>query len=210
MNKSTQVAYILRVSGYEQITMLKNAFGNKRLARIEGLLAGYSRHIQPHGYKRHGAFATLTVREVEHEDVETTVYSMETSTGTLVASSGLISHNCFPKDVRALAHMADEAGLHPQLLHAVMDINLDQHRHVVTKLTSILGSLRGCTIGMLGLAFKANTDDMREAPSVDIIRWVTSQGAPCASMTLSPCKLPAKHWSGRASTWSPSFFARRL
>ncbi|HVB25151.1 MAG TPA: UDP binding domain-containing protein, partial [Ktedonobacteraceae bacterium] len=47
----------------------------------------------------------------------------------------------------------------------------------VSKLTSILGSLRGCTIGMLGLAFKANTDDMREAPSVDIIRWVTSQGA---------------------------------
>lgn len=85
--------------------------------------------------------------------------------------------SCFPKDVRALAHMADEAGLHPQLLHAVMDINLDQRRHVVSKLTSILGSLRGCTIGMLGLAFKANTDDMREAPSVDIIRWVTSQGA---------------------------------
>ena len=177
MNKSTREAYILRVSGYEQIALLKNAFGNKRLARIEGLLAGYARHIQPHGYKRHGAFATLSIRKVEHEDVETTVYSMETSTGTLVASSGLISHNCFPKDVRALAHMADEAGLHPQLLHAVMDINHDQRRHIVTKLTSILGSLRGCTVGVLGLAFKPNTDDMREAPAVDIIRWVTAQGA---------------------------------
>src|SRR5438270_8418376 len=85
--------------------------------------------------------------------------------------------SCFPKDVRALAHMADEAGLHPQMLHAVMDINHDQRRLVVTKLTSILGSLRGCTIGILGLAFKPDTDDMREAPSVDIIRWVTSQGA---------------------------------
>ncbi len=85
--------------------------------------------------------------------------------------------SCFPKDVRALAHMADEAGLHPQLLHAVMDINYDQRRLVVSKLTAILGSLRGCTIGVLGLAFKPNTDDMREAPSVDIIRWVTSQGA---------------------------------
>ncbi len=85
--------------------------------------------------------------------------------------------SCFPKDVRALAHMADEAGLHPQLLRAVMDINHDQRRHVVDKLTSILGSLRGCTIGVLGLAFKPNTDDMREAPSVDIIRWITSQGA---------------------------------
>lgn len=177
MNKSTQEAFILRVSGYEQIAALEDAFGDKRRARIAGLLAGYRRHIQPHGYKRHGAFATLVVREVEREDVETTVYSMETSTGTLIASSGLISHNCFPKDVRALAYMADEAGLHPQLLHAVMDINHDQRRLVVNKLTSILGSLRGCVIGVLGLAFKPNTDDMREAASIDIIRWITSQGA---------------------------------
>jgi UDPglucose 6-dehydrogenase len=177
MNKSTREAYILRVSGYEQITALKNAFGNKRLAQIERILAGYQRHIQPHGYRRHGAFSTLVVREVLHEDVESTVYSMETSTGTLIASSGLISHNCFPKDVRALTHMADEAGLHPQLLRAVMDINHDQRRLVVTKLTSILESMRGRTIGILGLAFKPNTDDMREAASIDIIRWITNQGA---------------------------------
>ncbi|MBV9713307.1 MAG: UDP-glucose/GDP-mannose dehydrogenase family protein [Ktedonobacteraceae bacterium] len=85
--------------------------------------------------------------------------------------------SCFPKDVRALAYMADEAGLHPQLLHAVMDINHDQRRLIVNKLTNILGSLRNCTIGVLGLAFKPNTDDMREAPSIDIIRWVISQGA---------------------------------
>ena len=104
MNKSTRQAYILRVSGYEQITALKNAFGNKHRARIERILGDYQRHIQPHGYKRHGAFSTLVVRKVVHEDVETTVYSMETSAGTLIASSGLISHNCFPKDVRALAH----------------------------------------------------------------------------------------------------------
>ena len=177
MNKSTRDAYILRVSGYEQLAALANVFGGKHRARIERILAGYQRHIQPHGYERHGAFATLVVCEVERKDVETTVYSMETSAGTLIASSGLISHNCFPKDVRALAHMADEAGLHPQMLHAVMDINYDQRRLMVTKLTSILGSLRGCTIGILGLAFKPNTDDMREAPAVDIIRWITGQGA---------------------------------
>ncbi len=103
MNKSTRVAYILRVSGYKQISALKNTFGNKRLAHIESILAGYQRHIQQHGYERHGAFATLVVREVEREDAETTVYSMETSTGTLIASSGLISHNCFPKESTAVA-----------------------------------------------------------------------------------------------------------
>jgi UDPglucose 6-dehydrogenase len=85
--------------------------------------------------------------------------------------------SCFPKDIRALRHMAAEAGLHPQLLQSVMDINQDQRRHVVTKLNALLGSLRGCTIGLLGLAFKANTDDMREAPALDIIRWITNQHA---------------------------------
>jgi UDPglucose 6-dehydrogenase len=85
--------------------------------------------------------------------------------------------SCFPKDVAALAHMADQAGLHPQMLHAVMDINRDQRQHIVRKLASILGNLRGATIGILGLAFKPDTDDMREAPSVDIIRALVKQGA---------------------------------
>ncbi len=85
--------------------------------------------------------------------------------------------SCFPKDVAALSHMADQAGLHPQLLNAVMEINRDQHRHVVRKLAAIIGDLRGATIGILGLAFKPNTDDMREAPSVDIIRSLVKQGA---------------------------------
>src|SRR6266700_1562660 len=85
--------------------------------------------------------------------------------------------SCFPKDVRALAHMADEAGLQPRLLNAVMEINHDQRRLAVDKLTTILGSLESRTIGILGLAFKPNTDDMREAPAVDIIRWITAQGA---------------------------------
>ncbi len=85
--------------------------------------------------------------------------------------------SCFPKDVKALAHMGAEAGLHPQLLNAVMEINQDQRRLVVDKLVSLLGGLRGTTIGILGLAFKENTDDMREAASVDIIRWLLAQGA---------------------------------
>jgi UDPglucose 6-dehydrogenase len=85
--------------------------------------------------------------------------------------------SCFPKDVKALAHMGAEAGLHPQLLNAVMEINQDQRRLVVDKLVSLLGGLRGANVGILGLAFKPNTDDMRDAPSVDIIHWLLTQGA---------------------------------
>jgi UDPglucose 6-dehydrogenase len=85
--------------------------------------------------------------------------------------------SCFPKDVKALAHMAHEKGRHPQLLRAVMDINADQRRDVVAKLKGIVGDLHGQTIALLGLAFKPNTDDMRDAPSVDIAHMLLSKGA---------------------------------
>ena len=85
--------------------------------------------------------------------------------------------SCFPKDVKALAHMAHEKGRHPQLLRAVMDINADQRRDVIAKLKGVLGDLRGKTIGLLGLAFKPNTDDMRDAPSVEIAHMLLAKGA---------------------------------
>jgi len=84
--------------------------------------------------------------------------------------------SCFPKDVKALAHMAHEKGRHPQLLRAVMDINADQRRDVIAKLKGILGELRGKTVGLLGLAFKPNTDDMREAPSIELAQMLLSKG----------------------------------
>jgi UDPglucose 6-dehydrogenase len=85
--------------------------------------------------------------------------------------------SCFPKDVKALAHMAGEAGLHPQLLDAVMKINEDQRHVAIQKLEEELGGLKDKTIAVLGLAFKDNTDDMREAPSIDIVHWLVSAGA---------------------------------
>ncbi|MGD2165459.1 MAG: UDP-glucose/GDP-mannose dehydrogenase family protein [Anaerolineae bacterium] len=85
--------------------------------------------------------------------------------------------SCFPKDVKALTYMAEIKGRHPQLLRAVMDINDDQRRQVVRKLDSALGGLRDKTIGLLGLAFKPNTDDMREAPAAYIARMLESAGA---------------------------------
>ncbi|MGD9001899.1 MAG: UDP-glucose/GDP-mannose dehydrogenase family protein [Anaerolineae bacterium] len=85
--------------------------------------------------------------------------------------------SCFPKDVKALAHMAATHGTHPQMLRAVMEINYDQRKRFVTKLRHLLGGLRGKTIGVLGLSFKPNTDDMRDAPSVEIINLLLYEGA---------------------------------
>ncbi|MBM4466152.1 MAG: UDP-glucose/GDP-mannose dehydrogenase family protein [Chloroflexi bacterium] len=85
--------------------------------------------------------------------------------------------SCFPKDVKALAHMAATHGAHPQLLRAVMEINYDQRKRVIQKLRDILGGFRGKTVGILGLAFKPNTDDMRDAPSIEIIHMLQHEGA---------------------------------
>jgi len=85
--------------------------------------------------------------------------------------------SCFPKDVRALEHMALVHGAHPQLLRAVLDINQHQRHQIVVKLRSLLGGLNERRVGMLGLSFKPNTDDMREAPSVDIARQLLREGA---------------------------------
>src|SRR5690348_1031399 len=85
--------------------------------------------------------------------------------------------SCFPKDVAALAAVAQRFNYHPELLHAVMDINRDQRLVVIDILREALEELPGKTIGLLGLAFKPNTDDMREAPSVDIAKVLLSAGA---------------------------------
>lgn len=85
--------------------------------------------------------------------------------------------SCFPKDVAALRHMAAEAGLHPQLLKAVTDINDDQRRWVADQLEHWLGGLRGKTIAVWGIAFKPNTDDTRSAPSLDIVARIADRGA---------------------------------
>ncbi len=85
--------------------------------------------------------------------------------------------SCFPKDVKALAHMAVLHGSQPQLLQAVMDINRNQRRRVVVKLRRALGTLDQKVIGVLGLSFKPNTDDIREAPSLEVIHLLENEGA---------------------------------
>jgi UDPglucose 6-dehydrogenase len=85
--------------------------------------------------------------------------------------------SCFPKDVKALAHMASVKGRHPQLLQAVMDINDDRLRILVEHMESLLGKIEKAEIGLLGLAFKSNTDDIRESPAQKIAGLLRAKGA---------------------------------
>jgi UDPglucose 6-dehydrogenase len=85
--------------------------------------------------------------------------------------------SCFPKDVNALKQLAGNSGYHFQLLNAVIEVNELQKRRVISKLQKHLGSLVGKNIALLGLAFKPNTDDMREASSLVLSARLQADGA---------------------------------
>jgi UDPglucose 6-dehydrogenase len=85
--------------------------------------------------------------------------------------------SCFPKDVEALKQLAGNSGYHFQLLNSVIEVNELQKRRVLAKLQKHLGSLVGKEIALLGLAFKPNTDDMREASSLVLSARLNAAGA---------------------------------
>jgi UDPglucose 6-dehydrogenase len=85
--------------------------------------------------------------------------------------------SCFPKDSLALKQLASNSGYHFQLLAAVIEVNELQKRRVIGKLSRHLGSLRGKTVALLGVSFKPDTDDMREAPSIVLAARLLAEGA---------------------------------
>jgi UDPglucose 6-dehydrogenase len=89
--------------------------------------------------------------------------------------------SCFPKDVTALKQLAGNSGYHFQLLNSVIEVNELQKRRVLGKLTKHLGSLVGRRIALLGLAFKPDTDDMREASSLVLAARLQGEGADVAA-----------------------------
>ena len=128
--------------------------------------------------------------------------------GKSFLSAGLgYGGSCFPKDVRALAQMADFAGCHPQLLRAVMEINSDQRGAVAAKVREGLsGKLDGARIALLGLAFKPNTDDMREAPSVELAEQFLAAGASVAGYDPQAA-LTARGVLGARIDYAPDAYA---
>ena len=112
------------------------------------------------------------------EGLKTTQVGMDRRIGPMFLDAGIgYGGSCFPKDVKALARIAETLGYHPELLDAVMEINLDQRTLLVEKLREVLGGLRDQVIAVLGLAYKPNTDDVREAPAIDVINSLKQKGA---------------------------------
>lgn len=85
--------------------------------------------------------------------------------------------SCFPKDVKALISIAQGYDYDFKLLKEVENVNHSAKKSIVQKAEKLLGDLNGKKIGVLGLAFKPNTDDMRFAPSIEITKWLVEKGA---------------------------------
>lgn len=85
--------------------------------------------------------------------------------------------SCFPKDTRALTTVADQFGVETRIVDAVIDANERQREAMLAKIEKLVGDLDGKKIGVLGLSFKPETDDMRESPAVDVIKMMTDRGA---------------------------------
>ena len=96
--------------------------------------------------------------------------------GFLQAGAGW-GGSCFPKDVRSLIFTAGQYNCEMPLVKAAQEVNRRQRRKVIEKLQQTLKVIRGSTVGILGLAFKANTDDIRESPAIDIIEELLDMGA---------------------------------
>ncbi|MGD6776459.1 UDP-glucose 6-dehydrogenase TuaD [Sutcliffiella horikoshii] len=127
---------------------------------------------------------------------------MDTRIGAKFLQAGIgYGGSCFPKDTQALVHIAEQVNYDFKLIKAVIETNQHQKMHIVRKLKDIFPSLKGKKISVLGLAFKPNTDDMRDAPSLDIIPALLELGAEVKAFDPIAIK-EAKHHFSDSITYS--------
>ncbi|HEX8743122.1 MAG TPA: nucleotide sugar dehydrogenase [Thermoleophilaceae bacterium] len=178
--KSTADTYWLTIAGAAQVERMLECVAERDREPIRDSLARQSKRIAPTGYRRRRQrnAAWVRVAKTERRRFAGAVYSMEVPDAhTFVTTGGLVTHNCFPKDVSALKQLAGNTGYHFQLLTAVIEVNELQKRRTIGKLQKHLGSLVNKEIALLGVAFKPNTDDVREATALVLAARLQSEGA---------------------------------
>jgi UDPglucose 6-dehydrogenase len=177
--KSTKETHWLRVSGADQVEQAMFLVPERQREGVRGAIARQAKRIAPTGYRRFGEGPVwVRVAKTSRRQFNGPVYSLKVpGSQTVVTSGGLVTSNCFPKDVSSLKQLAGNTGYHFQLLTAVIEVNELQKRRVLKKLEKHLGSLAGKTVALLGLAFKPDTDDMREASSLVLASRLEGEGA---------------------------------
>jgi UDPglucose 6-dehydrogenase len=177
--KSTVDTYWLVIAGANQVERVLDLVPPDSRRPIRESLRRQAKRIAPTGCRlTTEGTSSMRLVSVSPSASAEWVYSLEVpGPHTFVTSGGLVVSNCFPKDASALKQLASNSGYHFQLLSAVIEVNELQKRRVISKLQKHLGRLRGKRVALLGLAFKPNTDDMREAPSIVLASRLLAEGA---------------------------------
>jgi UDPglucose 6-dehydrogenase len=179
--KSTCDTYWLCISGADQVESALWLLPPAERAEVGRSTGRQTKRIAPTGYRRltqkHAAWVRVT--SVERQPYSGTVYSLTVpDSHTVVTSNGLVTHQCFPKDTRAMVRIAEDAGYDFNLLRGVVAVNDEQLHRVAQKVVDLAGgSVEGKRIAAWGLTFKARTDDLRESPSLTVLGHLADLGA---------------------------------
>ena len=178
--RATVDAHFLAISGTEQLEDCYWLFPPIEAWEIADELSRVRKTIAPTGYRRlhkHAAWVRVTGTERRSDTVD--VYSLEVpGPHTVVTSGGLVAHNCFPKDTRAMVRIAEDGGYDFHLLKGVIQVNDEQFERTTEKAIELAGgSIDGVRVAAWGLTFKARTDDLRESPALEILGRLAAQGA---------------------------------
>jgi UDPglucose 6-dehydrogenase len=179
--KATTDAHFLTISGTEQIEDCYWLFPAAEGWEIADELSRVQKVIAPTGYRRlHKHAAWVRVTSVERSPADgRDVYSLEVpGPHTVVTTGGLVAHNCFPKDTRAMVKIAEEGGYDFHLLKGVIQVNDEQYDRTAEKAVELMGGeVEGKQVAAWGLTFKARTDDIRESPSLEVLGRLATRGA---------------------------------
>jgi UDPglucose 6-dehydrogenase len=179
--KSTCDTYWLVIGGAEQVEQALWLLPDDEGDIVRASITRQAKRTLPTGYRRLGEknAAWVRVSETNRRHYDGFVYSLEVpGPHTIVTSFGMICHQCFPKDSRALIRIAEDAGYDFDLLQGVVAVNEEQLDRMAEKATAMVGgSVDGVTLAVWGLTFKARTDDLRESPALAIVERLRQGGA---------------------------------
>lgn len=179
-SRSTVDTHGLVITGADQIEDCMWLLEPCKRDQVRRKLGAQNTRTPPTGYQRdRKGTAWVRLVDVEIRHSAQAVFSVEVDRNhTVVTTGGLVAHNCFPKDSRALLKIARDAGYHFELLDGVITINEEQFARVTDKIrVAAGGDLSNATVAIWGLTFKARTDDLRDSPSLAIIKRLVAAGA---------------------------------
>jgi len=179
--KASTDAHFLTISGTEQIEDCYWLFPLWEGWEIAEELSEVQEVIAPTGYRRlHKHAAWVRITSIDRTAATgAAVYSLEVpGPHTVVTTGGLVAHNCFPKDTRAMVKIAEEGGYDFHLLKGVIQVNDEQYDRTAQKAVDLAGGdIEGKQVAAWGLTFKARTDDLRESPSLAVLGRLAARGA---------------------------------